>query len=103
MEWDDFQGEELRVALYSGSGVSAGLEQVPEVAAELPEIVPVEVTLPETKVVRVASGTGGGVQSVNYVLPDSGGNVQLTPQHVGAVDEDEELEILDVIEMWNNA
>ena len=50
----------------------------------------------------VIGGTGG-VQSVNYVLPDSGGNVQLTPQNVGAVDEDEELTILEVIEMWNNA
>lgn len=46
-------------------------------------------------------GGAGGVQSVNYVLPDTGGNVQLTPQNVGAVDEDEELEILDVIAMWN--
>lgn len=50
-----------------------------------------------------AGGGTGGVQSVNYVLPDAGGNVQLTPQHVGAVDEDEELTILEVIEMWNNA
>lgn len=103
MAWDDFQGAELRVALHSGKGVSVGLEQVPEVAAELPEIVPVEVALPEMKVVRVPGGTGGGVQSVNHVLPDAGGNVQLTPQNVGAVDEDEELTILEVIEMWNNA
>ena len=49
-------------------------------------------------------GSGGGtVQSVNRVLPDGAGNVQLTPENVGAVDEDEELTILEVIDMWNNA
>lgn len=49
-------------------------------------------------------GSGGGtVQSVNRVLPDNAGNVQLTPENVGAVDEDEELTILEIIDMWNNA
>lgn len=49
-------------------------------------------------------GSGGGtVQSVNRVLPDGAGNVQLTPENVGAVDEDEELTILEVVGMWNNA
>lgn len=49
-------------------------------------------------------GSGGGtVQSVNLVLPDNAGNVQLTPENVGAVDEDEELTILEVVGMWNNA
>lgn len=49
-------------------------------------------------------GSGGGtVQSVNLVLPDNAGNVQLTPENVGAVDEDEELTILEIIDMWNNA
>lgn len=49
------------------------------------------------------SGGGGTVQSVNQVLPDNAGNVQLTPENVGAVDEDEELTILEIIDMWNNA
>lgn len=50
------------------------------------------------------AGIGGGtVQSVNQVLPDNAGNVQLTPENVGAVDEDEELTILEIIDMWNNA
>lgn len=49
-------------------------------------------------------GSGGGtVQSVNQVLPDNAGNVQLTSENVGAVDEDEELTILEIIDMWNNA
>lgn len=49
-------------------------------------------------------GSGGGtVQSVNQVPPDNAGNVQLTPENVGAVDEDEELTILEIIDMWNNA
>lgn len=49
-------------------------------------------------------GSGGGtVQSVNRVLPDNAGNVQLTPKNVGAVDEDAELTILEIVEMWNNA
>lgn len=49
-------------------------------------------------------GSGGGtVQSANRVLPDNAGNVQLTPKNVGAVDEDEELTILEIVEMWNNA
>ena len=49
-------------------------------------------------------GSGGGtVQSVNRVLPDNAGNVQLTPENVGAVDEDEELTILEIVGMWNNA
>ena len=49
-------------------------------------------------------GSGGGtVQSVNRVLPDNAGNVQLTPENVGAVDEDEELTILEIVDMWNNA
>lgn len=49
-------------------------------------------------------GIGGGtVQSVNRVLPDNAGNVQLTPENVGAVDEDEELTILEIVDMWNNA
>lgn len=51
-------------------------------------------------------GTGGGsgtVQSVNGVLPDTDGNVQLDPEDVGAVDEDEELTILEIVDMWNNA
>lgn len=49
-------------------------------------------------------GSGGGtVQSVNRVLPDGAGNVQLTPKNVGAVDEDEELTILEIVGMWNNA
>lgn len=51
-----------------------------------------------------AGGSGGGtVQSVNRVLPDNAGNVQLTPKNIGAVDEDDELTILEVIDMWNNA
>lgn len=49
------------------------------------------------------SGGGGTVQSVNQVLPDNAGNVQLTPENVGAVDEDEELTILEIVGMWNNA
>lgn len=49
------------------------------------------------------SGGGGPVQSVNRVLPDNAGNVQLAPEDVGAVDEDEELTILEIIDMWNNA
>lgn len=49
-------------------------------------------------------GSGGGtVQSVNRVLPDNAGNVQLTPENIGAVGEDEELTILEIVEMWNNA
>ena len=49
-------------------------------------------------------GSGGGtVQSVNRVLPDGDGNVQLTPENVGAVDKDEELTILEIVDMWNNA
>lgn len=49
-------------------------------------------------------GSGGGtVQSVNRVLPDNAGNVQLTPENVGAVDEDDELTILEIVDMWNNA
>lgn len=48
-------------------------------------------------------GVGGTVQSVNGVLPDGAGNVQLTPENVGAVDEDEELTILEIVDMWNNA
>lgn len=56
---------------------------------------------------RTLSGGGGGgsgtVTSVNDVLPDAFGNVQLAPGDVGAVDEDEELTILEVIEMWNNS
>lgn len=51
-----------------------------------------------------SGGSGGGtVQSVNQVLPDNAGNVQLTPKNVGAVDEDEELTILEIVDMWNNA
>lgn len=51
-----------------------------------------------------SGGSGGGtVQSVNQVPPDNAGNVQLTPENVGAVDEDEELTILEIIDMWNNA
>lgn len=46
---------------------------------------------------------GGTVQSVNRVLPDNAGNVQLTSKNIGAVDEDEELTILEIVEMWNNA
>ena len=56
--------------------------------------------------VGAAGGGGGGggrVQSVNRVLPDNAGNVQLAPEDVGAVDEDEELTILEIINMWNNA
>lgn len=50
------------------------------------------------------SGSGGGtVQSINRVLPDNAGNVQLAPEDVGAVDEDEELTIFEIINMWNNA
>lgn len=49
------------------------------------------------------SGGGGTVQSVNGVLPDNAGNVQLAPKNVGAVDEDEELTILEIVDMWNNA
>lgn len=49
------------------------------------------------------SGGGGTVQSVNQVLPDNAGNVQLTPENVGAVDEGEELTILEIVGMWNNA
>ena len=49
-------------------------------------------------------GSGGGtVQSVNRVLPDNAGNVQLTPENVGAVDAAEELTILEIVDMWNNA
>ena len=49
-------------------------------------------------------GSGGGtVQSVNRVLPDNAGNVQLLPENVGAVDEDDELTILEIVDMWNNA
>lgn len=51
----------------------------------------------------VGSGGSGTVQSVNRVLPDATGNVQLTPKNVGAVDEDAELTILEIVEMWNNA
>ena len=43
------------------------------------------------------------MQSVNHVLPDNAGNVQLAPKNVGAVDKDEELTILEIIDMWNNA
>ena len=50
------------------------------------------------------SGRGNGtVTSVNRVLPDTAGNVQLEPENVGAVDEDEELTILEIVSMWNNA
>lgn len=54
---------------------------------------------------RTPAGGGGSgtVQSVNRVLPDNAGNVQLTPENVGAVDEDEELTILEIVDMWNNA
>lgn len=54
---------------------------------------------------RTPAGGGGSgtVQSVNLVLPDNAGNVQLTPENVGAVDEDEELTILEIVGMWNNA
>lgn len=51
-----------------------------------------------------SGGSGGGtVQSVNRVLPDSAGNVQLKSENVGAVDEDDELTILEIVDMWNNA
>ena len=50
-----------------------------------------------------SGGGGGTVQSVNQVPPDNAGNVQLTPENVGAVDEDEELTILEIVDMWNNA
>ena len=46
---------------------------------------------------------GGGSGGVNRVLPDNAGNVQLTPKNVGAVDEDAELTILEIVEIWNNA
>ena len=46
---------------------------------------------------------GGTVQSVNRVLPDNAGNVQLAPENIGAVDEDAELTILEIVDMWNNA
>lgn len=50
------------------------------------------------------SGHGNGaVTSVNRVSPDTAGNVQLTPKNVGAVDEDEELTIPEIVDMWNNA
>lgn len=50
------------------------------------------------------SGRGNGtVTSVNRVLPDTAGNVQLEPEDVGAVDEDEEMTILEIVDMWNNA
>ena len=54
---------------------------------------------------RTPTGGGGGgtVQSVNQVLPDNAGNVQLTPKNVGAVGEDEELTILEIVDMWNHA
>ena len=55
---------------------------------------------------RTPAGGGSGgstVQSVNRVLPDNAGNVQLTPKNVGAVDEDAELTILEIVEIWNNA
>lgn len=54
---------------------------------------------------RTPAGGGGSgtVQSVNQVLPDGAGNVQLKPKNVGAVDEDEELTILEIVDMWNNA
>lgn len=49
-------------------------------------------------------GSGGGtVQSVNRVLPDNAGNVHLTSENIGAVDEDAELTILEIVDMWNNA
>ena len=49
-------------------------------------------------------GSGGGTaQSVNRVLADGAGNVQLAPENVGAVDKDEELTILEIVDMWNNA
>lgn len=54
---------------------------------------------------RTPTGGGGGggtVQSVNQVPPDNAGNVQLTPENVGAVDEEEELTILEIVDMWNN-
>lgn len=51
-----------------------------------------------------AGGSGGGtVQSVNRVLPDNAGNVQLTSENIGAVGEDAELTILEIVDMWNNA
>ena len=43
------------------------------------------------------------MQSVNRVLPDNAGNVQLTSENIGAVDEDAELTILEIVDMWNNA
>ena len=46
---------------------------------------------------------GGTVQSVNRVLPDNDGNVHLTSKNIGAVDEDAELTILEIVDMWNNA
>lgn len=54
---------------------------------------------------RTPAGGGGGgtVQSVNRVLPDNAGNVQLTSENIGAVDEDAELTILEIVDMWNNA
>lgn len=55
------------------------------------------------KLAHIAGGGSGTVTSVNDVLPDAFGNVQLAPGDVGAVDEDEELTILEVIEMWNNS
>lgn len=54
--------------------------------------------------VEANSGRGNGtVTSVNRVLPDTAGNVQLEPENVGAVDEDEELTILEIVSMWNDA
>lgn len=51
-----------------------------------------------------AGGSGGGtVQSVNRVPPDNAGNVQLTSENIGAVGEDAELTILEIVDMWNNA
>lgn len=56
------------------------------------------------RAVEANSGRGNGtVTSVNRVLPDTAGNVQLEPEDVGAVDEDEEMTILEIVDMWNNA
>lgn len=56
------------------------------------------------RAVEANSGRGNGtVTSVNRVPPDTAGNVQLEPEDVGAVGEDEELTILEIVSMWNDA
>lgn len=86
-----------------GGGAGTGAADTAALRAELEKLRKALRDLEAKSGHGLPSGGGGTVQSVNQVLPDNAGNVQLTPENVGAVDEDEELTILEIVDMWNNA